>query len=284
MHVAAGFGQARITPDRPLPLAGIGGARIGRETLDDLYVRALSIQDGQTTLVLTSLDTLYVSRELCARLEQWIEATHSIPAVRLFVAATHTHCAPLLLDSYFDDVVIDASYLEFVIEQTQSAIEAALASPVDALMEFSTGHAPVSINRQARRLDRNSVRALRPKRTMANRPNPVGPVDNQVHTVWLRTSGSDVPDIALVSAGCHPSILRNDVYSADFPGRIEGHLNANRERPARVIFLQGFSGDTRPQLLEAAPFAIWPPGRAFEWLFDRQRFRKDSSVRDTEAA
>jgi len=87
-------------------------------------------------------------------------------------------------------------------------------------------------------------------------------------------------DIVLISAGCHPSIIREDVYSADFPGLIEHQLNGINRRPARVLFVQGFSGDSRPRLLTTAPMAVWPPGRGFDWLFDRKKFRKNSLVGD----
>ena len=117
---------------------------------------------------------------------------------------------------------------------------------------------------------------------MATRPNHRGPVDNRVRVIWLRRPAAD-DDVAIISVGCHPSILRGDAYSADFPGRIERYLNESRSRPVRVVFLQGFSGDTRPRLLESPPPAIWPPRRAFEWLFDRERFRKDSAVEDADA-
>ena len=99
-HLSVGFGIADITPDRPLQLAGIENTRRGREALDALKVRALCVTKGAEHLVLVAIDTLYVSRRLCERLEGWLEREHGIPGKNLFVTATHTHCAPLLLKSY----------------------------------------------------------------------------------------------------------------------------------------------------------------------------------------
>lgn len=282
LPVAAGYGLAKITPDRPLALAGIAGVRHGRRTLDDLYVRAVVLRQGATTLVLVAIDTLYVSRAIAARLEAWLLRTHHIAAAHLFLAATHTHCAPLLLPNYFDDVPLDEPYVDLVVRQAQAAIELAVAGTRDVAIAFAATDAPVSINRRAMRWD-VSLRSPRPRRIMANRPNHGGPVDNRVRVIWLRRPAADEYDVAIISVGCHPSILRGEVYSADFPGRIERHLNESRSRPVRVVFLQGFSGDTRPRLLESPPPAIWPPRRAFDWLFDRERFRKDSAVEDADA-
>lgn len=281
-HVIAGFGISTITPSRSLPLAGIGGQRFGRTTLDDLKVRAIAITHGDTTLVLVSVDVLYVSRTLCDQLAAWMEQTYGLPPDNLLIAATHTHCAPLLLDRYFDDVRADEEFAAHTITMIQSSIRSAIESQSAAIIEASSGIADVSIHRRARRLDRVAMRKFRLRRIMANRPNRHGPVDNMVRSIRFRMESAGHTDIVLVSAGCHPSIIRQDVYSADYPGRIEHHLNDGGDRQSRVIFVQGFSGDTRPHLLEVAPIAEWPPGRVFDWLFDRQRFRKNSLPRDAD--
>ena len=75
-----GYGRHSITPDRPLPLAGISGKRMGLSGGDDLYIRALHLTDGEANLVLLSLDVLYVSRRFCERLETWLWGRHRIPS------------------------------------------------------------------------------------------------------------------------------------------------------------------------------------------------------------
>ena len=277
------MGVADITPDQPLPLAGIGGgARLGHVTLDPLNVRALHVAHDGQQLVLVAVDTLYVSRDFCSGLEQWLEREHDIPGKNLFVTATHTHCAPLVDNEYRGGVPLDDTYVELVVEKTRLAITAAIESSCLATMAFGAGTAPVSINRRLKRVDRDSLRRLRPARTMINRPNPRGPVDNVVRCIRFGDSSSNSTDIWLLSVGCHPSILRSEVYSADFPGLIEKHLKEFTGRAAHAVFVQGFSGDTRARLLERAPFMAWPPSGAFEWLFDRQRFRKNSLGDDAE--
>ena len=279
---AAGFGIGTITPAGELPLAGIGGKRFGKRALDDLKVRAIAVSQGGTTLVLVSVDVLYVSRDFSDQLGAWLEQDYDISSKNLLVAATHTHCAPLLLDRYFDDVRADADFAEQTSKAAQAAVRAAIDSQSSATVEISSGLAEVSIHRRASRLDRIALRKFRYSRLMANRPNWSGPVDNTVRAVRFRRQSADQPDIVLMSAGCHPSIIRDEVYSADYPGLIEGHLNDGSNPPAQVIFVQGFSGDSRPLLLESAPFAAWPPGQGFDWVFDRQRFRKNSLLSDAD--
>ncbi len=281
-HLSVGFGIADITPDRPLQLAGIENTRRGREALDALKVRALCVTKGAEHLVLVAIDTLYVSRRLCERLEGWLEREHGIPGKNLFVTATHTHCAPLLLKSYREGEGLDEAYVNYVDEQVRSAIEAALNSTEEATVSYGSGSASVSINRRSKRVDRDGLRRMRPSNVMRNRPNPRGSVDNLVRCVRFETRSVNALDTLLVNVGCHPSIIRNDVYSADFPGFIQEQLRSRTGREQNVIFLQGFSGDTRARLLEFVNFAVWPPGRFIDWLFDRQRFRKNS-LRDDAA-
>ena len=282
MAFFGGFGVETITPSKTMPLAGFGPDRLGRQVLDDLKIRAVYLSDGSTELVLVSVDALYVSRSFCAKLEQWLASTHSIPNANLFVAATHTHSAPSLLDWEISGVSVEAAYIQFVLEKAKLAIIQAIQTMFEAKVEYAKAPSQISINRRARRLDRVAMRRLKMRQTMANRPNPQGPVDNTVHAIWLRARSESDTDIALVAVGCHPSILRGDTYSADFPGRIESELQRRENKPAHVVFVQGFSGNSRARILKAAPFAVWPLGSAFDWMFDRSRFRKNSAVEDVE--
>ena len=201
----AGFGISKLTPTRSLELAGIAGSRKGAKTLDDLRVRAISVTSGETSLVLVSVDALYISRKFCDELGGWLQDTYGIPSDNLMAAATHTHCAPLLLDRYFENVKADEEFFETADAATRSSIRQAMDSRTEAAIEFSSDTAQVSIHRRARRLDRVAARRFRPRMTMANRPNRRGPVDNTVRVIRFRMKTRDQTDIVLISVGCHPS-------------------------------------------------------------------------------
>lgn len=55
-----GYAQTVITPslDKPVYLAGFGNNRRAEAIHDDLYARALAIQDEKKTLVLVALDLI----------------------------------------------------------------------------------------------------------------------------------------------------------------------------------------------------------------------------------
>lgn len=278
--VEVGFASAAITPSTALPLAGFEVERKGNAVRDELFVRALVVRSGTVTLVLLVLDVLYVSRSFCRRVEAWAAQTHGITREHIFIAATHTHCAPSITNTYFSGTPVVAEYLERVVQQSCAAITQAMADPSAAGIRAGAAHSAHSINRRSRRWDTAALRRLRLRRETLNRPNPRGPVDNTVRCLWF--GREDEPEIFVVAAGCHPSLVRTGHYSADFPGAIERHLQEMLGRAVVVLFVQGFSGDTRARLVETAPFAVWPPGALVEYALDHTRFRKDSDAADVE--
>jgi hypothetical protein len=94
MKLKAGFAWCSITPslDRPVYLAGFGQNRRAQSIHDDLSVRAVSLSDGTTTLVLCALDLIGYSR---LHVQQVIQRVHNRhPDVRVLIASTHTHHGP----------------------------------------------------------------------------------------------------------------------------------------------------------------------------------------------
>ncbi|KAA0272749.1 MAG: hypothetical protein EDM79_11145, partial [Chloroflexi bacterium] len=87
-----GYAHRVITPslDKPVYLAGFGNGRRAETIHDDLYVRALALQAGQTTLVLVALDLIGFFRpdvyEVIGKVNR--------PDAQIVIASTHTHHGP----------------------------------------------------------------------------------------------------------------------------------------------------------------------------------------------
>jgi neutral ceramidase len=276
----AGFARRKITPTPGIPLAGVGGPlRHGEKGQKDLFVNAVVLHDGQHQLVLLSFDLMYVSRPLCRRLEDWLQKHHNLSAPALLCTATHTHGAPLSLDVYFDQPTVDDTYLDNVASEAEEAMAQAFSQQHAAKLQFGSAECELSINRRRIILDRSALRKARIAKKLVNRPNADGPNDNQLSALILRRSASNGGDIYILSIGCHPSIIRDNQISPDFPGYIEDAM-AELGADSRIVFLQGFSGNTRAHLIEKSPFSLASPGKAFDFLFDRVKFRKDSNESD----
>ena len=76
-------------------------------------------------------------------------------------------------------------------------------------------------------------------------PNTKGARDEKLTLMTVRAENSV---LAVVwNYACHPTAFsRVDALSADFPGVVRKRIRQQIGRDAPVLFLQGFSGDTRP--------------------------------------
>jgi hypothetical protein len=94
MPLLAGYAEQVITPslDRPVYLAGFGQNRRAESIHDNLYVRALSLSDGTTTLVLAALDLIGFFRRDAREVIERVHARH--PGVQILIASVHPHHGP----------------------------------------------------------------------------------------------------------------------------------------------------------------------------------------------
>ena len=116
-----GYGRVNVTPQGPVPLAGLGssaGDRITDVAEDDLYITCVAFkdEDGNTVLIyhmdiLNTYDTLYAMIPVIA-------SETGVPEDNIVLAATHNHSAPsinstktLYMDEYrvfFKQSLIDS--------------------------------------------------------------------------------------------------------------------------------------------------------------------------------
>jgi hypothetical protein len=130
LHI--GYSQTIITPPLdPAPyLAGFGQNRRAESVHDDLYVRALALQQAETQLVLAALDLIGLGRQHCREVEARVN--ERLPGTRLIIACTHTHHGPDTIGLWGPDPStsgVDLAYmtdLKTKIVETASAAVAAL--------------------------------------------------------------------------------------------------------------------------------------------------------------
>src|SRR6185437_12534984 len=90
-------GSARmvVTPPLGVSLAGSYSDRRADGVRDDLYARALVIEDGATPVAIVSVDILGVSAATTAGSRRLVERLCGIPGDQVLIAATHNHSGPL---------------------------------------------------------------------------------------------------------------------------------------------------------------------------------------------
>jgi len=210
---------------------------------------------GSEPVVIISLDLLYPGRILRSALES------ALPELRpdqIFLAASHTHQAPMTDDTKVMLGAPDDRYMDMLVLGLSRELRRLLLSEEAQIGAFSTGSvsAEHSINRRLRRRVTLARRLPShwwgpPVRLVFNSylfaPNPRGLTDELI-TVLLSRSPAGRAQFVIWNYACHPvGFPDKDKVAADFPHHVRDILRATlgvADLP--VLFLQGFSGNTRP--------------------------------------
>ena len=92
----AGYGRMCINPNEPAGMAGYGDeeTRKSGAVLDDIYATCIALQDGDTTLLVYTIDVCGLSDTHMEAIRAAVTAYTGIPGENIYLGATHTHSAP----------------------------------------------------------------------------------------------------------------------------------------------------------------------------------------------
>src|SRR5262245_2248211 len=89
----AGAATSNITPKIGADIVGAHVPVPSTHIHDELHVRCLVLDDGQTKLALVTCDVVGLHRLVCEEAKQLIQKQSSIPPANVLISATHTHSA-----------------------------------------------------------------------------------------------------------------------------------------------------------------------------------------------
>lgn len=232
-------GRTTITPEKPVQLGGYAD-RIGvfRQVADPIEANVLLICCGQQRLFLVTFDLLYVGEGLRRRIEQRL----ALPPEALFLAASHTHSAPMTADALPGLGRPDPQYVDFVAAQVEQLFRSLDGCGKEGSISYHHARAPYNINRRLRRL-----RLQRRGFTFEHGwgANPFGQRDEIIRVLRINDSQGQ-PYAVVWNYACHPTAYPDSTQvSADYVGIVRSRLRAAYGN-IPVLFLQGFSGDLRP--------------------------------------
>lgn len=94
-----GFGRTDITPDFRMPLQGYPAPqnRIFNRVLDPIYATCIAFSDGESTVLLYTLDLTGSCWDAVAMAKQDIQKELGIPFKSIMVSCTHNHSSPSLI-------------------------------------------------------------------------------------------------------------------------------------------------------------------------------------------
>jgi hypothetical protein len=244
-------GAAKIsitsTPDefpyqvlRELPFVGVH---------DNIFARALVLDDGQRRVVLVSVETTAVP--FPEQVVKAVAGAANVPVSNVMVAASHTHVVPLVFYHGHDITPTQQREIDRLQQGAVQATRDAVAHLQPARIAAGRGEAFVNIN--------NGEEA-----NLKSWANPLGSSDKTLDLV--RVNGADGSPIALlVNYATHGevmfrSVTKNGGYeeTGDLPGAASRILEGQTAAAPVVLFTSAAEGDQLPLFKSLQPDAELP--------------------------
>ena len=254
----AGAATSNITP----PLGGgiIGGfvPIPSKHVHDELHVRCLVLDDGQTQLAVAVCDLLGIHSSVSVEARKLVEQQTGIPPERVLVCATHTHSACSALGQRFTPVQPLDEYQTFVARRIADGIQCAQNNLRPAQIAFGTAEAPEHVFNRRWFLKPGTMPAnpfggtdqvkMNPGAGSENLVEPAGPTDPTISFFAVReAAGSPIAVLASYSlhyvGGVGPGHISADYYGM-FCRRLEQDLQSEDQTlPMVAMLTNGTSGD-----------------------------------------
>lgn len=242
----AGVAAVKVTPDKPLWMAGYGSRVHPSEgTLQELWLKALAVEasDGGRAVVVGS-DLLGFPRDVAAAICQGIAERCGLERSRIMLTSTHTHCGPVLEGALYDVYPLDdaqraliADYSKALVPKAVDAVAKALAKLEPATLAGGQGETTFANNR------RNNTEAQF-RAMQAAGIKPKGPNDHDVPVLAVRTPGGALR-AAVFGYACHNTTLSFYQWCGDYSGFAMADLEA-KYPGLQAIFYMGCGADQNP--------------------------------------
>jgi hypothetical protein len=231
MSLSIGVAQTDITPEHPVWLAGYGDRDKRSEGVyQPLRAGAIYLGGGDEVLLIPT-DMFGFDLSFAAQARQRIAAACGMLPHQIVLTATHTHTGPLFYPMNMPGEP-ELGYAAWMCEKLVELAVVARSRPVAGTVSFSRTRSQLGVNR---RLLRDGVVAMA--------PNPDGPIDRDLDTLWFEND-SGQPLATLTVYGCHPTSLAGYLIGGDYPGFLCRAVEEQTQAPA--FFSTGCAGDVRP--------------------------------------
>lgn len=238
-ELRVGAASATVNPPNGTHLGGYGHGRATTGVHDNLYAKAVVFDDGETPMALVVVDSVGLQyptiNAIRARAAELTTAV-SIPAERVIVTSTHSHCSPDCIGIYGaaeNQSGVSPEYMKSLIESTAQTVAAAASKRQPArLVHASTVCDGWAVNDSEPELVDHSVTILQ----------------------CLAHDGASIA--TLTNFACHPTVLDGDttVCSADWPGAF--YKDMGNALPGEHLFLQGCIGGWVQPVTPERTFAL----------------------------
>jgi hypothetical protein len=253
----AGAATSNITPELGTLVVGGFAPYPAQHVHDELSVRCLVLDDGQTKLALVVCDLLGLHRSVSVEARRLIQEATGIPPQNVLISATHTHSAGTALGKsrYVNHQVLD-DYQRFVARRIADGVRRAVNLLRPAEIAFGTVDVPEQVHNRRWRMRAGSVPpnpfgkidqvSTNPPVASPDLIEPAGPVDPAVSILALREPGGRLISVYCAYSlhyvgGTGPAHISADYYGM-FCEALK-RMQPDGDPPFVALLANGTSGD-----------------------------------------
>lgn len=159
-----GCSKVNITPPVGVWLSGYASRDKPSDDIhDDLYARALVLDDGSNAAAIISVDLLWVPPQITSEVRAMVKDQTGIAEQNILISATHTHFGPKLysrmkLGPQTPDNKVDASYVHTLVKKMSNTVFLAHKSMQDVKLGAARGRLPEIVYNRRTRLPDGKVK------------------------------------------------------------------------------------------------------------------------------
>lgn len=246
-ELKVGAAAVRITPPTGGPMAGYYYTRLADGVHDDLFAKAIVVDDGVNRAAIVACDLINLPGAIVERARALAFERTGIPADHIMISATHAHTGPSLIDGSFrtrfegDTLRIAQQYIRDLPVRIAESIEQASLATVPARVSAALGHeAGLAFNR--RYYMRDGTVGWNPGKGNPNILRPAGPIDPDLPLVVFSAPDGRARAV-YVSYAMHADTVGGTRYSADFPYALSKLLAAAKNPDLVTLFAIGAAGN-----------------------------------------
>jgi hypothetical protein len=235
----SGFARLKITPKNGIAISGYYEIRSVKGVLDDLFVSAVSFDDGERRAVIVAVDTLMLSAEQCNHARELVSERTGLDKDAIIINCSHTHTGPIIGSKLFTNQSGDPEYDAFFYDSIAEAAKEAFKDMKEAKLYTAESEAKrIAFVRRYRMKDGRV--ATNPGVNNPDIDHVLGRSNDTVKL--LSVEREDGERYAIVNFGMHSDTVGGELVSGDWPAALRSTVERALDN-TKCIFLLGSEGD-----------------------------------------
>ncbi|RLD34106.1 MAG: hypothetical protein DRI73_04435 [Bacteroidetes bacterium] len=242
-----GASSVKITPPLGIPMAGYYHDRGAEKIHDDLYAKAIVIENDGVKVAIVSCDIIKVTSGIVAEVRNLVQKSIGINPDYVMIGATHSHTGPVISDKNNKDKMrgksskIQDEYLSKLPGLIAESIIKANSALMPAKISLGLGQEEsISFNRRFFMTD--GTVGWNPGKMNPNIIKPAGPIDPDVFVLYSETTDGN-PISTYVNFALHLDNVSKNEISADLPYTLSTILGKIKGEEMVTLFSQACSGN-----------------------------------------